>query len=38
MTEQQEKHRRYALAKSGGKCEVCGQVPLYGALQGAHRI
>ncbi|MGI5076127.1 hypothetical protein E4N71_12040 [Treponema vincentii] len=38
MTEQQEKQRRYALAKSGGVCEVCGQRPLCGALQGAHRI
>ena len=38
MTEQQEKQRRYALAKSSGVCEVCKKSLLYGALQGAHRI
>ena len=38
MTEQEKQQRRYALAKSGGVCEVCGQRPLYGTLQGAHWI
>lgn len=37
MTEQQEEQRRYALAISGGKCEICGK-PLGPHAQGAHRI
>ena len=37
MTEQQKKQRRYALAISGGVCEVCGS-PLGARVQGAHRI
>ncbi|ERF61774.1 hypothetical protein HMPREF0860_1578 [Treponema socranskii subsp. socranskii VPI DR56BR1116 = ATCC 35536] len=37
MTEQQMQQRRYALAISGGVCEVCGS-PLGARAQGAHRI
>lgn len=38
MNETQKKQRRYALAISGGVCEVCGK-PLKGLQpQGAHRI
>jgi len=37
MTEAEETQRRVALAASGGRCEVCGK-PLYGIMQGAHRI
>ena len=37
MTEQQKEQRRYALAVSGGVCEVCGS-PLGARAQGAHRI
>lgn len=37
MTEAQEFQRRLALAKSGGRCEICGQ-PLGSKAQGAHRI
>lgn len=38
MTEEEQEQRRYALAVSGGVCEVCGK-PLYdGQPQGAHRI
>ena len=38
MTEQQEEQRRYALAISGGVCEVCGRPLRDGQPQGAHRI
>lgn len=37
MTDQQKEQRRYALAISGGVCEVCG-APLGARAQGAHRI
>lgn len=38
MTEIEKEQRRYAMAVSGGRCEVCGK-PLYmGQVQGAHRI
>ncbi len=38
MTEAQREQRRFALAISGGVCEVCG-TPLWdGQPQGAHRI
>lgn len=37
MTEEQKEQRRYALAVSGGVCEVCG-APLGANAQGAHRI
>ena len=37
MTEEQEEQRRYALAISGGVCEVCS-APLGPHAQGAHRI
>lgn len=37
MTEQQKEQRQYALAVSGGICEVCGK-PLWSNAQGAHRI
>lgn len=38
MTEAQEEQRRYALAVSGGVCEVCGKPLADGQPQGAHRI
>ena len=37
MTERQRKQREYALAISGGRCEVCGR-PLGSHAQAAHRI
>ena len=33
-----KKQRRYALAISGGVCEVCGRPLRDGQPQGAHRI
>lgn len=38
MTEAQKEQRRYALAISGGVCEVCGRPLNDGQPQGAHRI
>ena len=38
MTEAQREQRRYALAISGGVCEVCGRPLRDGQPQGAHRI
>ncbi len=38
MTQTQEEQRRYALAISGGVCEVCGKPLMDGQPQGAHRI
>ena len=38
MTEAQREQRRYALAISGGVCEVCGAPLRDGQPQGAHRI
>lgn len=38
MTQAQEEQRRYALATSGGVCEVCGRPLADGQPQGAHRI
>ena len=38
MNEEQEEQRRYALAISGGVCEVCGRPLFDGQPQGAHRI
>ena len=38
MTEAQKEQRRYALAVSGGLCEVCGRPLRDGQPQGAHRI
>ena len=38
MTEVQQEQRRYALAISGGVCEVCGRPLRDGQPQGAHRI
>ena len=38
MTETQREQRRYALAISGGVCEVCGRPLRDGQPQGAHRI
>lgn len=38
MTEAEKNQRRYALAISGGICEVCGAPLLDGQPQGAHRI
>ena len=38
MTEAEEQQRRYALAISGGICEVCGKPLNDGQPQGAHRI
>ena len=38
MTEAQIDQRRYALATSGGVCEVCGKPLADGQQQGAHRI
>lgn len=36
MTEAQREQRRYALAISGGVCEVCGRPLRDGQPQGAH--
>jgi hypothetical protein len=38
MTEAQQEQRQYALAISGGVCEVCGRPLRDGQSQGAHRI
>lgn len=38
MTEAQREQRLYALAISGGVCEVCGKMLIDGQPQGAHRI
>ena len=38
MTEAEKEQRRYALAISGGVCEVCGRPLQDGQPQGAHRI
>jgi hypothetical protein len=38
MTEAQQEQRQYALAISGGVCEVCGRPLADGQPQGAHRI
>lgn len=38
MTEAQKEQRRYALAISGGVCEVCGRPLADGQPQAAHRI
>ncbi|WP_147613040.1 hypothetical protein [Treponema pectinovorum] len=38
MTETEKEQRRYALAVSGGVCEVCKKPLLDGQAQGAHRI
>ena len=38
MTETEKEQRRYALAISGGVCEVCGRPLFDGQPQGAHRI
>ena len=38
MTETEKEQRRYALAISGGVCEVCGRPLRDGQPQGAHRI
>lgn len=38
MNEEQEEQRRYALAISGGVCEVCGRPLFDGQPQGAHKI
>ena len=38
MTEAQKRQREYALAISGGLCEVCGRPLNDGQPQGAHRI
>ena len=38
MTEAEKQQRRYALAISGGICEVCGKSLNDGQPQGAHRI
>lgn len=38
MTEAEKEQRRYALAISGGVCEVCGRPLNDGQPQGAHRI
>ena len=38
MTEAEKAQRRYALAISGGVCEVCGRPLRDGQPQGAHRI
>lgn len=37
MTEAEKKQRQYAMAISGGVCEVCS-APLGAHAQGAHRI
>lgn len=38
MNESEKAQRRYALAVSGGVCEVCGKPLKDGQAQGAHRI
>lgn len=38
MNEKQKQQRRYALAISGGVCEVCGRPLQDGQTQAAHRI
>lgn len=38
MTPEQQEQRRYALAISGGVCEICGRPLRDGQPQGAHRI
>ena len=38
MNEAEKNQRRYALAVSGGVCEVCGRPLAEGQSQGAHRI
>ena len=38
MTDEQKAQRRYALAISGGCCEVCGKPLIEGQMQAAHRI
>lgn len=38
MTEAQKEQRQYALAISGGVCEVCGRPLNDGQPQAAHRI
>lgn len=38
MKEAEKDQRRYALAISGGVCEVCGRPLRDGQPQGAHRI
>lgn len=38
MTDAQKDQRRYALAISGGVCEVCGKPLNDGQAQAAHRI
>lgn len=38
MTGAQKNQRRYALAVSGGVCEVCSKPLFDGMAQGAHRI
>ena len=38
MNEAEKEQRRYALAISGGVCEVCGRPLRDGQPQGAHRI
>ena len=38
MNETEKEQRRYALAISGGVCEVCGRPLNDGQPQGAHRI
>ncbi len=38
MNEREKQQRRYALAISGGVCEVCGRPLKDGQPQGAHRI
>lgn len=38
MTEKQKEQRQYALAISGGVCEVCRKPLADGQMQGAHRI
>lgn len=37
MTEAEKAQRHYALAISGGVCEVCGRPLRAGQPQGAHR-
>jgi len=38
VNEKQINQRKYALAVSGGVCEVCGRPLIDGQPQGAHRI
>lgn len=38
MTEKQKEQRQYALAVSGGVCEVCKKPLADGQAQGAHKI